>query len=199
MKFSIALILVAAVASTQAVVRHRPTRDVNMMSSAELNSALNAKFLEQKKVRQSLAVMDSINDNVSRLEQLVNDKEDPDWKTLSLELLTKLQNPVNGLLLSWNDWWLANNAAGYTPKWDPEHNPAHMIKSEVSDVYKAMTKIRALEARLKNDKSSGTTNEDWNLLNSLKREVGIPVEFSGDKSSLAGQGSVQAKSMASFY
>ena len=129
----------------------------------------------------------------------MNAKNEPSWEEQALESITKLQDPIHGILLSWQDWWLANNAAGYTPKWDPEHNPAHMIKSEVSDVYKAMTKIRALEARLKNDKSSGTTNEDWNLLNSLKREVGIPVEFSGDKSSLAGQGSVQAKSMASYY
>ena len=35
-----------------------------------------------------------------------------------------------------------------------------------------MSKIRALEYKLKNVKIEGTTNADWNLLNSLKREIG---------------------------
>ena len=29
-------------------------------------------------------------------------------------------------------------------------------------------------------KNSGETNYDWNLLNSLKREMGIPVEFESE-------------------
>ena len=94
-------------------------------------------------------------------------------------MISRLADPINGLLLSWNDWWLANNALGYQTKWDPENNPHHMIRSEVNDIYKAMSKIRMLEAKLsKESKNSGTTSYDWNLLNSLKREVGIPVEFS---------------------
>ena len=58
-----------------------------------------------------------------------------------------------------------------------------MVRAEVSDIYKAMTKIRMLETKLaKFDMNSGKTNADWNLLNSLKRELGINVEFGDDKS-----------------
>ena len=78
---------------------------------------------------------------------------------------------------------MANNGVGTPVAWDPKNNPSHMIRSEVSDVYKAMTKIRALEKKLsKFDMNSGKTNYDWNLLNSLKRELGINVEFGDDKS-----------------
>ena len=91
---------------------------------------------------------------------------------------------------------MSQNAMGAPEKWDPTHNPAHMIRGEVSDVYKAMNKIRALEGKLsKFPMNSGTTNADWSLLNSLKRELGIPVEFGDDKSALAGDGSVAAKSV----
>jgi hypothetical protein len=54
------------------------------------------------------------------------------------------------MILSWNDWYLAQNALGTPIKWDPVGNPTHMIRGEISDVYKAMTKIRALEKKLKN-------------------------------------------------
>ena len=92
------------------------------------------------------------------------------------------------MILSWNDWYLAQNALGTPIKWDPVGNPTHMIRGEISDVYKAMTKIRALEKKLKNfDLNSGQTNYDWNLLNSLKRELGIPVEFADDRKSLQGE------------
>ena len=101
------------------------------------------------------------------------------------------------MILSWNDWWLAHNALGHPTKWDPEHNPAHMVRSEVNDIYKAMTKIRALENKLRNYKGSGNTNADWNMLNSLKREVGIAVEFPDDnKAKFAGEGSIPAKGVA---
>ena len=53
------------------------------------------------------------------------------------------------MILSWNDWYLAQNALGAPIKWDPVGNPTHMIRGEISDVYKAMTKIRALEKKLK--------------------------------------------------
>ena len=103
-------------------------------------------------------------------------KEDPNWETLALSLITGLQNPVHEMIHSWNDWYLSNNALGAKENWDPVNNPLHMVRSEVADVYKAMGKIRALENRVKG-LPSGTTNEDLNLLNSLKRELGIPVEY----------------------
>ena len=99
-------------------------------------------------------------------------------------------------MTSWNDWYLANNALGNEAKWDPDHNAHHMIRSEVNDIYKAMSKIRMLENKLRGQDSSGTTNFDWNLLNSLKREVGIPVEFANDKSALKGDGNIASKAMA---
>ena len=65
--------------------------------------------------------------------------------------------------------------------------------------YKAMTKIRALEKKLKNfDLNSGQTNYDWNLLNSLKRELGIPVEFADDRKSLQGEGNISTKTVVAF-
>ena len=92
---------------------------------------------------------------------------------------------------------MAHNALGNTASWDPVNNPHHMIRSEVNDINKAMVKIRALEAKLsREDLNSGTTNFDWNLLNSLKREVGIPVEFANDKHSLAGDGNISSKVIA---
>ena len=81
------------------------------------------------------------------------------------------------MIMSWNDWWLAHNSLGYASTWDPANNPAQLVRSEVTDVYKGMSKIRALEKKLRNKTVPGTTNYDWNLLNSLKREMGIPVEF----------------------
>ncbi len=103
------------------------------------------------------------------------------------------------MILNWNDWWLANSGILDT-KWEPEKNPAQLIRSEVTDVYKAMRKIRELEAKLKGfDMNSGKTNFDWNLLNSLKRELGIPVEFPDDrKQVLGGSGSIPAKANAAF-
>ena len=101
------------------------------------------------------------------------------------------------MLLSWKDWFMAQNALGKPEKWSPETNPIHTIRSEVSDIYKAMTHIRMLENKLKNfDMNSGTTNADWNLLNSLKREVGINVEFGDDKSAQAGSGNIASKTIA---
>ena len=126
----------------------------------------------------------------------MDDREDPDWKSLSLEMISKLQDPVNGMILSWNDWYMGHNALGKTENWDPEHNPHHMIRSEISDLNKAMTQIRMLEAKLSREgPNTGTTSFDWNLLNSLKREVGIPVEFGSDKKALAGEGNIPSKAM----
>ena len=101
------------------------------------------------------------------------------------------------MLLSWNDWFLAHNALGTEAKWDPEHNVHHMVRSEVNDIYKAMSRIRMLENKLsREDPNSGTTSFDWNMLNSLKREVGIPVEFANDKKALAGDGAIPSKAIA---
>ena len=124
-----------------------------------------------------------INDKISAIEKAVEQKkEDPNFDSLILGLLSGVQDPIHNMILSWNDWYLTQNPLGAPDKWEPEKNPVHMVKSEVSDVYKAMTKIRMLEAKLKNfDMNSGKTNEDWNLLNSLKRELGIPVEFANEK------------------
>ncbi len=106
---------------------------------------------------------------------MVNGGKD-DWESEAAAMITHLHDPLHQMILSWYNYLEPEHQ-----KWDPEHNPTHMLKSEISDVSKAMSKIRALEAKLKNfDHNSGTTNADWNLLNSLKREVGIPVEF-GDK------------------
>ena len=115
-------------------------------------------------------------------------------------MINNLQDPIHNMILSWNDWYMSQNGVGTPVPWAPATNPTHMIRSEVSDVYKAMTKIRALEKKLsKFDLNSGETNEDWNMLNSLKREIGIPVEFSGDaKTVLAGDGGVPSKSVAAF-
>ena len=102
------------------------------------------------------------------------------------------------MVLSWNDWYMQANGMGETAKWSPETNPAHLVRSEVTDIYKAMGKIRMLEKKLKNDKNTGTSSYDWNLLNSLKREVGIPVEFAGDKKALLAEGDVPSTAVAAL-
>ena len=62
-----------------------------------------------------------------------------------------------------------------------------------------MTKIRALENKLKKEgNNTGTTNFDWNLLNSLKREVGIPVEFASEKDAFKGDGNLAGKALSAF-
>ena len=53
-----------------------------------------------------------------------------------------------------------------------------------------------LENKLSKEKNTPGTSFDWNLLNSLKREVGLPVEFADDKKDLQGEGSIQAKGLA---
>ena len=113
-------------------------------------------------------------------------------------MINSLQDPIHNMILSWNDWYMQANGMGATQKWDPVNNPAHLVRSEVSDIYKAMGKIRMLEKKLSKDKSSGTTNYDWNLLNSLKREVGIPVEFAGDKKALLAEGDVPSMAVSAF-
>ena len=115
--------------------------------------------------------------------------------------MNHLQDPIHNVVTSWNDWWMSQNALGTPTVWDPVNNPMHTIRGEVSDVYKAMGKIRMLEKKLGKQESEGQTNEDWNMLNSLKREIGIPVEFANSKESkdlLAGEGAIPSKSMAAF-
>ena len=94
---------------------------------------------------------------------------------------------------------MQNNAFGsFKGGWQPDKNLMHRTRSEISDVYKAMYKIRQLERKLKNyDPNSGTTNADWNLLNSLKRELDIPVEMEAqDNKKFNTDGQVPSKMMA---
>lgn len=170
--------------------------DEDMQLDADINMTNN--LVQQHR---SKTVQD-INSQVKTLDQLLanNDDGDENWQQLTLSLIGHLQDPIHNTILSWNDWWMSQNAIGQPTAWDPVNNPFHLIKAEVSDVYKAMTKIRMLEAKLaKQGKNSGQTNADWNLLNSLKRELGIPVEFAGDKAqSLAGDGHVPTKVTAAY-
>ena len=117
--------------------------------------------------------IDDITTRIGQVERLANSGKD-DWDSEAAALVTHLHDPLHEMILSWYNWIQPGSE-----KWDPVHNPSHTLKSEVADVSRAMSKIRALEARLKNfDMNSGKTNEDWKLLNSLKREVGLPMEFS---------------------
>ena len=147
-------------------------------------------------------VVKDINSKVQELDALLaaNDDKDENWQQLALSLISHLQDPIHNTILSWNDWWMSQNAIGQPQVWDPVNNPVHLIKSEVSDVYKAMSKIRMLEAKLaKEGDNSGKTSADWNMLNSLKRELGIPVEFAGDKAqTLAGDGDIPTKATVAF-
>ena len=128
-------------------------------------------------------LVQDINSQVSQLDQLLAAKSDDqgdEWRHLALSLLTHLQDPVHNTIVSWNDWWLSQNAIDHPTVWDTTNNPFHLMKAEVSDIYKAMTKIKMLEKKLeKSPLKSGQTNADWNLLISLKREIGMPVEFPG--------------------
>lgn len=170
--------------------------DEDVQLGSDINMTNNLMMQHRSKVVQD------INAKVKELDELLaaNDDKDENWQQLSLSLISHLQDPIHNTILSWNDWWMSQNAAGHPTTWDPVNNPFHLIKAEVSDVYKAMTKIRMLEKKLaKEGTNSGTTNADWNMLNSLKRELGIPVEFAGDKAqSLAGDGAVPTKVTAAF-
>ena len=173
---------------------------INIAIFAALFSSSQAITLQNENLVQVKSYASTISDiqsKVNQLEQLVEKQENPDWQELALGLISQLNNPIHGMILSWKDWWMAQNGLGAPEKWSPETNPIHTIRSEVSDVYKAMTHIRMLENKLKNfDRNSGTTNYDWNLLNSLKREMGINVEFGNDKKAQAGQGNIASKVMA---
>ena len=163
-------------------------------SGAEAIALQNSNVIQ---VQSHAAAISDIQEKVTALTQLVESKENPDWQEMALGMISQLNNPIHGMILSWNDWWMAQNALGTPEKWSPATNPIHTIRSEVSDIYKAMTQIRMLENKLKNfDMNSGTTNADWNLLNSLKREVGINVEFGDDKKAQAGAGNITSKTMA---
>ena len=167
-------------------------------SIATLNTQNEARAWQRLGMRSHAREIDDINNKIAQVEYLVDEKADPNWETLSLKMINNLQDPVHNLVLSWNDWYMQANGIGNTPKWDPENNPAHLVKSEVSDIYKAMTKIRMLEKKLSKDTSEGTSSYDWNLLNSLKREVGIPVEFAGENQSLNEEGKVPSTAVAAL-
>ena len=116
---------------------------------------------------------------------------------MSLGLLSKLSDPIHQMVLSWEDWYMANNSMGGPEQWDPASNPTHMIRSEVSDVYKAMAKIRHLEQKL-GASPAGQSSADLNMLNSLKRELGIPVEFADGNAALDASQNVNAATVAAF-
>lgn len=171
-------------------------------SEEDVQTEADIRMTNNLALQHTSKLVQDINSQVKQLDQLLanNDDADENWQQLSLSLIGHLQDPIHNTILSWNDWWMAQNALGHPTAWDPVNNPFHLIKAEVSDVYKAMTKIRMLEKKLaKQGKNSGTTNADWNLLNSLKRELGIPVEFAGDAAqSLAGDGHVPTKVTAAY-
>ena len=88
------------------------------------------------------------------------------------------------MILSWHDWWLSQNAENYHSYWDPAHNPAHLVKSEIKDIYKAKDKIHALDNRMNNkimknfEDTTGVdpfdqdkNRRDWNNRHSIEREV----------------------------
>ena len=100
------------------------------------------------------------------------------------------------MVTSWNDWFMANNELGLQTKWDPENNVTQQVRSEIQDTYKAMRRIRGLEAKLAGQANSGSSSADWNLLLNLKRELGITNEMGTLEASLSGDGAVPAKAVA---
>ena len=50
-----------------------------------------------------------VNDNVEKLQKLIGEGQDadPEWQDQSLDLVTKLNNPIHSMILSWHDWWLS--------------------------------------------------------------------------------------------
>ena len=163
-----------------------------------LNQQNEAKAWTRIGMQSHAALLGDIENQIGQVEDLIEKKEDPNWETLSLKMINNLQDPIHNMILSWNDWYMQSNGMGENAKWDPAHNPAHLVRSEVSDIYKAMGKIRMLEKKLSKDTTSGTSSYDWNLLNSLKREVGMPVEFAGENKALTQEGDVPSTAVAAL-
>ena len=82
-----------------------------------------------------------------------------------------------------------------SPKYDPENNITQNIRSEIQDTYKAMFKIKGLEAKVSRS-DQGDTSNDWNMLLNLKREVGTSNEFGDLEASTAGPGIESVKAVA---
>ena len=116
---------------------------------ANLNNQNEAKAWSKVGVQSHASLIRDIDQQIAEVEAIVDKKEDPNWETLSLKMINNLQDPIHNMVLSWNDWYMQANGMGDTPKWDPAGNPAHLVRSEVSDIYKAMGKIRMLEKKLK--------------------------------------------------
>ena len=116
---------------------------------ANLNSQNEAKAWSRMGVQSHASLIKDIEQQIAEVEDMVEKKEDPNWETLSLKMINNLQDPIHNMVLSWNDWYMQANGMGDTPKWNPDKNPAHLVRSEVSDIYKAMGKIRMLEKKLK--------------------------------------------------
>ena len=197
--YTIALFLGAISATSVSESSSDDEYEALMLESiSTLNQQNESRAWSKLGIQSHAALIGDIEDTLAEASDLVEKKEDPNWETLSLKMINSLQDPVHNMVLSWNDWYNQANGMGQNQKWDPAHNPAHLVRSEVSDIYKAMGKIRMLEKKLKKDGSSGTSNFDWNLLNSLKREVGIPVEFAGDKKALLAEGDVPSTAVAAL-
>ena len=116
---------------------------------ANLNNQNEAKAWSRVGVQSHASLIKDIDQQIAEVEDIVDKKEDPNWENLSLKMINNLQDPIHNMVLSWNDWYMQANGAGETQKWDPKGNPAHVVRSEVSDIYKAMGKIRMLEKKLK--------------------------------------------------
>ena len=55
-----------------------------------------------------------------------------------------------------------------------------MVKQEVNDAHKQLSYVRSLEAKLKGktpDNLQGTDAQDWDALSTLKKDLGMKVDF----------------------
>ena len=69
-------------------------------------------------------MMGDINAKIAELDSLITGKQDPDWETLAISMISHLQDPIHNMILSWNDWWMSQNGmAANTDKWDPANVP----------------------------------------------------------------------------
>ena len=76
----------ALLATVSSVSFHR----IENYSNLELNSKLEARHLTDMRAKVDMKMMDKVNDNIAKLEAIVDDKEDPDWKSMALGMITRL-------------------------------------------------------------------------------------------------------------
>mmetsp|Transcript_17344 Transcript_17344/g.26741 ORF Transcript_17344/g.26741 Transcript_17344/m.26741 type:complete len:112 (-) Transcript_17344:211-546(-) len=87
-------------------------------------------------------IVAEMNLKLDQLEALFSKQRDPETEQKALNELAKLQNPIHGVITSWEDWYMSSNAFGSKSGWQPDKNMAQKVRSEVTDVYKAMSRIR---------------------------------------------------------